>query len=225
MTEQFKHSHSTLKDFSTCAHKYYRTKVAKDVTVSYGDKKQNWGTLVHEALEYAIKHGAPMPSNMVQYQPVVDRLRKFNPHVHSEKYMGVDRNFKPTPYKEAWLRAVIDTLVLVPDATTAIITDFKTGKRWLDWQQHDIGALLVFSHYPRVTKINASYQWLSEENPAKQVDKKVYLREELPSLRAELLPLVERIEWSAGSGVYPKREGPLCAWCPVTDCQFWKPKP
>jgi RecB family exonuclease len=139
--------------------------------------------------------------------------------------MGVNRDFKPVAYKEAWLRGIIDTLVLVPDATTAIITDFKTGKRWLDWQQHDIGALLVFSHHPRVTKINASFQWLAEENPAKQVDRKVYLREELPSLRAELLPLVERIEWSAGSGVYPKREGPLCAWCPVTDCQFWKPRP
>jgi hypothetical protein len=225
MTEQFKHSHSTLKDFATCPHKYFRTKVLKDVVVDYGDKKQNWGTQVHEALEYAIKHGAPMPSNMTQYQPVVDNITQFNPHVKSEFYLGVDRNFQPTPYKQAWLRAILDTVVIVPSAPTAILTDFKTGKRWLDWQQHDIGALLLFSTNPHVEKVNASYQWLAEENPAKRVDRKVYYREDLPELRATLLPLIERIEWSQGAKVYPKKAGPLCAYCSVRDCEFWKPRP
>lgn len=225
MSESFKHSHSTLKDFSSCPHKYYRTKVLKDVTVTYGDKKQGWGTLVHEALEYALKHGAPMPSNMVQYQPVVDKLKRFNPHVHSEIYLGVDREFNPAPYKQAWLRCIIDTAVVVPTAPTAIITDFKTGKRWLEWQQHNIGALVMFANYAHVDKINASFQWLAEENPAKRVDSRVYHREDIPQLRAELVPLIERVEWSAGSKVYPKKEGPLCAWCPVNTCEFWKPKP
>lgn len=225
MNEQFTHSHSTLKDFASCPHKYYRVKIAKDVTVDYGDRKQNWGTQVHEALEFAIKHGAPMPSNMVQYQHVVDKLTAFRPYVYSEKYLGMARDGSALPFKGAWLRAIIDTLVVVPNAGSAIMSDFKTGKRWLDWQQHDIGAVVVFANYPHVQKINASYQWLAEENPAKRVDKKVYYREELPQLRNELLPLIERVEWSSGSGIYPKKTSPLCAYCPVRDCEHWKPRP
>ena len=218
---KLQHSHSTLKDYATCPHKFFRTKIAKDVVVTYGSK-QNWGQQVHDALEFALKHGAPMPSNMVQYQSVVDRFGPFRPHILSEKYLGMTRDGAPTTYKTGWLRAIIDTLVVVPESPVAIMTDFKTGKRWLDWQQHDIGALLVFANYPGVETIKASYMWLSSDEPD---DKKVYYREDLATLRSTLIPLTERVEWSHGSNIYPKKAGPLCAWCPVQDCEFWKERP
>jgi hypothetical protein len=82
-------------------------------------------------------------------------------------------------------------------------------------------ALLVFAIYPRITDIRVGFAWLQESKN----DGEEFKRDDWSALLNEFLPDMLQYRNAFRDNVWQPRQSGLCnGWCPVTDCQFWRPK-
>ena len=79
-----------------------------------------------------------------------------------------------------------------------------------------------FIAYPQVKVIDTAFLWL----PDKKVDRETFKREDAADIWGTFLPRVKRMEmaYNEGPDAHPKKPSGLCGWCPVKDCEFWKPR-
>ena len=150
-----KWSFSSLKDFINCPRQYHETKVlkrfAKKVT-----EQMNYGTVVHKALEDYVRDGTPLAKNYERYRSLIDPLLEIEGVRHPELKMALRVDRTPCDFDDPdyWVRGIVDFLVI--DGDTAYIVDYKTGSaRYPDLKQLKLMALMVFAHYPEVTRIKA----------------------------------------------------------------------
>ena len=101
--------------------------------------------------------------------------------------------------------------MLVLHNDTAVVMDWKTGKRRPDFTQLELFALQVFSHFPDIDKVKSSFLWLKDM----QMDSKTYYRDELGSMWGSLLQRISRIEQSLAHDKWPPKPSGLCNYCPA----------
>lgn len=215
-------SHTSISCFETCPRQYEAKYILKTVKFEQGEAAA-WGDAVHCALEARVKTGEPLPSNMSMYAKWGDAIAARAGEKIIEGAFGIRRDLSPCDFKdpEAWMRAKLDVLIL-KDGGYGEIIDYKTGKMKTDPTQLRRYSLLVFCKYPNLDTIKAGYAWLKDDVLS---EPSVYRRTDVPMMVQLEESIYSRIEAAYMTGKFQPKPSGLCnGWCPVTTCQFWKPK-
>jgi RecB family exonuclease len=227
-------SHSSLSDFLNCPKAYYHKRIAKDVLDPPNDAGRA-GDYTHKAFEAYLTKGTPLPTTYPEdirewpqgirppaaYEEYLDALKEGSGELRVECKYAITKDFKPCGFFDdgVWCRGILDILHINGDR--ARVLDHKTGKRKSDGWQLKLAALLVFAHHPEVMTVKAGYMWLKDS----ALDTTEYLREQEGFLWQEFLPRLIQYKTAFEAEVFVPRPSGLCnGWCPVKDCEFWKPK-
>jgi hypothetical protein len=213
------HSFSALKMYESCPKRYYHQRITKEVKDSVGEATL-YGERVHKHLEDYLKTGAALPDDSVKLQPLCDTFRTSagDGGFFVEQEYTLNKDLQETGWwdADAWLRFKLDVLV-VRDNGTAIVADWKTGKRRPDFDQLEMFALAVFSFWPAVNKVTSVFVWTKEN----AMDKETYKREHIDDMWTRLLTRINRVEKSLETDVWPAKPSGLCRYCPCKDfCEF-----
>jgi hypothetical protein len=112
--------------------------------------------------------------------------------------------------------------LLVIDGERAWMIDYKTGKsaKYADMKQLDLMAGAIFVKYPQVQTIKSGLLYVVSN----EFIKKTHHREGLDSYMGVFDNQLDQLDAAMDSGVFNAKSGPLCGWCPVTDCMHWRPR-
>lgn len=212
------HSYSAIKLYENCSLRYYRQRVLKDV-VDEGGEASKYGERIHKYFEDRLKDKVPLPEEVAKHEKVCQAVEKLasSGKLYVEKELVLTDELKPTGWwdADAWLRSKLDVLVIVGD--TAVVMDWKTGKRKVDFFQMQMFAAQVFKHYPDVQMVKTSLVWLK----TKQMDTEVYSRATTNEIWHDILTKVQRIYKSLEHDNWPAKPSGLCRYCPARhDCDF-----
>lgn len=207
-------SASSVEAYTTCPHKYYRLRVAKDVADLPPSDAVLLGRKMHKAFENAVNLDEPLPESCKKWQGLVDKLKAL-PGEHLAEYsFFLDEFCGPCERREAWTRGIADLIVKRGDE--AIIIDYKTGKRRPS-EQLALYAAYAFSTWSEIKVVHTAYIWLKEH----KIDRKAYNRTELATIWQHWLPLVAKMRKSYETGDWPKQPSGLCKnYCAVKDCEY-----
>ena len=183
-----------------------------------------WGNAVHEGLEAYLKGEADLPENLEQYRDYAQQIQCRVPpgRMLVEQELALNTKVQPCEWNapDVWCRGIVDVLILYPNGN-AVVIDHKTGKVKPDSKQLKLFALLVFAHYPEVNYCGTEFAWLAHDKSTVEG----YYRAREADLWKEFLPDLTRYKVAYKAEVFNPRPSGLCyGWCPVTDCEFWKPK-
>ena len=212
-------SYSGIKTFLQCPHRFYRTKVKKDVADDYSHPATVWGNEVHKALEDFFIKGKPLGERFNTYQKYADALEAMPGRKFIELKLAINEDEQVVPFfsKEAAYRGILDFLKIEGD--TAYLIDHKTGKVRPTKQLH-FNALLIFAAFPGVKHINAAFFWL----PADTYTKHRFSRDDIEDLWDEFETAIVGIETAQENDKWIRKPSGLCPWCPVKDCEHWGPR-
>ena len=212
------HSYSAIKLYENCPLRYYRQRVLKEVK-DEDNQYTIYGSRVHEALEKRLRDNEELPKDSVHYEPLVQAIERTvgDGELFVEKQMTLTENLEPTDWfaPDAWFRGMLD--VLIVKGTTAVVMDWKTGKRKPDFDQLELFALLTWKMYPDVDKVKASFVWLKDM----AMDHEVYHRSQSNELWAKHMARIRRIYDSLENDNWPARPSGLCRFCPCySNCDY-----
>lgn len=213
-------SASRLKTFQQCPKKYNHLYVAKDVKEP-PSKQMAHGDRVHKMMESRITAGTRLPEGYDRYEKFATPFDGFAGHVMTERQMAIRKDLTPTEWfaKDVECRAIAD--VLAVGRKGIAVVDWKTGK----WRREDVAQLeltlvLALCHYPDAAEAKGALIYLAEEAPDRQFLHARVNREGLPVVWQQFQPTVERLEQCHTLDEWEPRPSKLCAWCPVTSCEF-----
>ena len=206
------HSFSSIKMYENCPKRYYHQRIRKEVQ-DKGSDATIYGERIHEALEHRLESKVNLPKESEGYEVLCRGIEKTarGGTLLVEQKLTLSEDLTPTGWwdGDAWVRSILDVLVLHND--TAVVMDWKTGKRRPDFTQLELFALQVFSHFPDIDKVKSSFLWLKDM----QMDSKIYYRDELGSMWGKLLQRISRIEQSLAHDKWPPKPSGLCNYCPA----------
>lgn len=134
-----------------------------------------------------------------------------------ERWQGDESEFYAYARKHDAYGGIPDLWAVVADRL--YLWDWKSGKRYPDWNQLRDYALFGALRFPEVEQVVASFVWLT----VGAVDEQSWQRADLTNHRkSELLVEVEGIK---AATAFPTSPGfPQCNWCPVVSCPDRKEK-
>lgn len=156
-------SYSSLSLFQQCPKKYYHLRVVKDHKEPETEAL-TYGKQLHEAAEFYIGKGTPLPPQFAFIKGSLDLLKTLGEggEFLCEYRMGLTRDLEPCDFfsKDVWWRGVAD-LVIIKDKK-AYMVDYKTGKssRYADTKQLEILSLALFKHRPEIELIKGGLLFL-----------------------------------------------------------------
>ena len=161
------------------------------------------------------------PPEARNLEPVVSVIRAMigSGQLHVEKEMTLTTELTPTGWwdADAWIRSKLDVLIL--KGPSAIVMDWKTGKRRPDFTQLELFALQVFAHHPEVEVVTSTFVWTQDLT----TDKEVYHKRDAHVYWTRLLDRIVRIEQAAAEDNWPAKPSGLCQYCPCKNfCQYAK---
>lgn len=213
-------SHTALDDFVNCPRAYYEKRIAKSVTEPE-TPEMIWGTRVHKAFELRQLKGTKLPEELEEHEPFMKQLKALPGLMWAEQKVGLNRQAETCEFfaKDVWCRLVIDYKKV--HRSSALIVDYKTGKPHSKFKQLKLFALHTFAEHPDVDDVNVLYYWTK----TKTTSGEKYNREQIPMLWASFVPDLKQYMQAFKEDVWQPRPSGLCyGWCPVTGCEFWKPK-
>ena len=217
-TLTMKHSYTSTRDFS-CKRRYYHQHIARDVERE-STPAMEYGWLVHKGLEQRLAEGEPLPDNLAQFESfaaAIDSARARGLIVDVERRLGMRRNLSACDFHDpgCWWCGVLD--VVIRRDSTALLYDWKTGKRREDPAELKIHAALLKAHHPELETIKGRYVWLRDETVGP-----VYDLSGFAQTRAEMERLDREIAHSLRTEYWPPQQNLLCSWCPCTrtQCEF-----
>lgn len=207
------YSYTFLNTWMICPHQAARRFILKDLPKEPASEAMAWGIEVHEAMEHRIGKKKPLPETMQRFEPMVAALDGYK--ITPELKLGITSDAHDCDFFaiNVWLRGKLDAPII--NGTTALILDWKTGKRYEDPFELQVGALLLKARKPKLEKIVGRYAWLQtrelgDEHDCSDTDR---------TLRS-VNHIVDDVEACIeAGGEFEKTPGPLCGWCPVTDCR------
>jgi hypothetical protein len=223
-----------LSDFLNCPKAYYHKRILKDVVDPPNDAGLV-GDYIHKAFEVYLKERTPLPTTFpdnirdwptglkppAAYQSYLDAILNGSGELHVENRYAITKDLVPCDFfaPDVWCRAILDVIHI--DGQVARVIDHKSGKRKQDTRQLKLSALMVFAHHPEVQIVKTAYMWLKEGVR----DDATYVRAGEAELWLEFIEDLQRYKTAAKTMTFGPRPSGLCnGWCPVTKCEFWKPK-
>jgi hypothetical protein len=79
-------------------------------------------------------------------------------------------------------------------------------------------ALMTYAHFPEVQNIKAGLLFVMHNTFVTEE----YDRKDSEKLWASFLPDLVRLEVAYENNVWFPKAGPLCGWCPVNTCNFYR---
>jgi hypothetical protein len=217
------HSYTALKQFQNCERQYHEVRVLKRFPYVQSAEAE-FGDRAHKALELAGRDGVPLPPEFAAYQWVVDDIIKRLPgQVYFEYEFSLSSMGNPVPVRD-WNRKywMGKADVLAIDGDHAICIDHKTGKsKYPDPEQLDLMAMFTFNAFPQVNRVSGMLLFLQDG----VTETTSHTRADLLGLSNKFHRITKDIQMATDSGAWKENPTPLCAWCPVTECSNWKPKP
>lgn len=213
-------SYTGLSQFINCPRQFEAVRVLKSVKESQGEA-QLWGEYVHKQFENRQRDGTPLPDDLAEHEPYMQTLDALPGKHFCEQKMALSCKVEPCDFfaKDVWNRGVLDFTAI--EHHRAIIVDYKTGKVKPDLKQLALFALFTFHTYPQVTACYTRYYWTQ----TKQETEEEFLRSRIPEIWRKFLPDLKQYNEAFKTNTWQPRQSGLChGWCPVTECEFWKPK-
>lgn len=214
-------SYTHIDTFGTCPHQYHWKYILKNKEPTTPEMEE--GRRAHDALEKRVAANIALAPQYAKWEPlaasIVTMAQNSGAQIRTEMKVAVDRNLQPCDFfaKDVYGRGALDVSILWPERM--YIGDWKTGKtREKDFQVM-IFAFFGFLSYPKVNKVTACNIWLPTMKPGTPYN---YDRGELPRIWSEIYLKLSAMEIAAARDDWPKRQSPLCAYCPVTSCEFNK---
>jgi len=211
-------SFSALKQYLNCPKQYHQIKVLKNY-VQKESEAMIYGTEVHKALENYVKDGTPLPTNYEKFKAVTDSLIAIKGTKYTEYEMALCHNRNPIAFdsEDRWVRGIVDLLIV--DGDTAYIIDYKTGSnKYPDVKQLKLMALMTFAHFPEVQNVKAGLLFVVHNSFIPEE----YTRSQIDKLWLSFTPDLARLSMSYEKNVWTPNPTPLCGWCPITDCEFYR---
>ena len=211
-------SYSSLKDFINCPKQYYEVKVAKSVTKKVTEQML-YGTEVHKAVEDYVRDGTPLAKHYMHYKPVLDELLQIPGTRYPEYQMALTPDGMVCEFndEQRWVRGIVDLLIV--NGSEAFIIDYKTGSnRYPDTKQLQLMALMTYAHFPEVQSIKAGLLFVMHNTFITEE----YDRKDINKLWQNFFPDLARLEVAYENDVWFPKAGPLCGWCPVNTCNFYR---
>jgi len=216
-------SHSALETFENCPKQYYETKVAKRWPY-VATEEMAWGKSVHKKFEEYLLYQAPLGADLVTHQDFLDRFLALPGELAGEERIALDRHLNACNYfgnPEIWYRGQIDARKRDLAGGRTHMLDHKTGKVKSDFTQLKGFAMFEFLTQPLIHTVTVEFYWTQ----IKGASGETYTRDMLPSmLRFFAAKLGRYAEAFLTDTFIPKQSGLCNGWCPVTTCEFWKPK-
>jgi len=146
-----KWSYSSLGLFQQCPKKYYHLRVAKDVKEPETEAIL-YGKRVHEAAEFYISKGTPLPPPFEQFRDVLDMLKEMPGDKLCEYKMGLTSDLQACGFfdENVWFRGVADLVII--NGEVARVIDYKTGKSSEYATEVPTKNTKLFKHFSHVYK-------------------------------------------------------------------------
>ena len=219
----FAWSYTALLDYETCPHSYAAKRVYKTVKDEMSEAGL-WGNEVHKCLEKRVKHGTPLPPDMPfeKWARVIEQSKGPDGEIKCELQMALNRQFKPVSWfaKDAWVRGIVDVMLVKEQGATAYVYDYKTGKVKTDQTQLKLFVGILSRVYPDIQRFITKFIWLKHDKvtPSK-IEGDMVMKEWVPDIWREILPRVIRMEEAYNAEVFPMKPNGLCGkYCPVISC-------
>ena len=211
-------SYSSIKTFDQCPKKYYHLKIAKDV--KDGDTTATvYGKELHTAAENYIRDGTPIPPKFSFVAPTLEALNRIEGEKYCELKLGVAKRegkYSPCDFftKDVWWRGIADLVIVNGD--TAYLVDYKTSKnaKYADTKQLDLLAGALFLKFPEVVYIKSALIFVVSNEMVKKEHEVLFKMAYMSTMHPELT----RLEAAMKNNVWNPVSGPLCKFCPVTEC-------
>jgi len=213
-------SYSSLDDFKNCPKAFHAKRVAKTVQETPSEQ-MIWGNKVHKCFEMRIKNGEALPDYLEEHEPFMQELEALDGEKLTERKIALSTSRQPTTFfaKDVWMRGIIDFCNVHRDG--ALLVDYKTGKKHAKFEQLKLFALYTFVEYPDVDYVTTQFYWTKTKDTTEQTFDRSQIAEMWNSFAPDLRQYVQAFK----DDVWQPRPSGLCnGWCPVTDCQHWKPK-
>lgn len=213
-----KWSFSRLKAFEQCPRQFYYEKVLKQYPV-VETEAMRYGTAVHEAAEFYIRDGKPIPEKYGYIIPLLDRLNAMEGEKLCEFQMGLTADLEAcsTDDDNVWFRGIADLVILNRPKKEARVLDYKTGKsaKYADKGQLELMALAIFKHFPDIDTVKAGLLFVVCDKFVKDT----YTRDQEAELWAKWLSKYSRMEKAYETDVWNANPSGLCRkHCPVLEC-------
>ena len=211
-------SFSKAKAFEQCPKQFYHEKILKQYPVEETDAMR-YGTEFHKACEDYIKSEAPLPKKFNFIQQTLDALNEKRGIKMCEQKLGLTADLEPCGFfdKRVWFRGIADLVIIDVLTGVAWVIDYKTGKslKYADKGQLELMALIVFKHYPQITRVKAGLLFVI----AKGLVKEEYEIDSESNLWEKWLGIYGRMQKAFESDVWNPRPSGLCKrHCPVLEC-------
>lgn len=217
-------SHTALDSFENCPKQYYETKVLKRwpfVTTP----EMSWGRDVHKAFEDFLLLGTPLPADLKAHEEFLARFKAEPGELAGEERIALDTTMQQCGYfdkvRQVWYRGQVDARKRDLASGVSHILDHKTGRVKNDYTQLKGFAMFEFLTQPQIHTCNVEYYWTQ----IRGANGETYHREQLPEIIAFFAAKLHRYADAFLTDTFPPKQSGLCnGWCPVTTCEFWRPK-
>lgn len=127
-------SPSSLQKFETCPAQYHAQYIARSLPREPESPWIKEGNKFHKAMEDAVELGKPLPPEyafMEEFLGVIIEAKEAGHPVYVEQDVAITPEGFPTRFfdRDSYMRCKIDVLILIPNTKTAVVIDYKTGKR------------------------------------------------------------------------------------------------
>ena len=216
------YSASSINLFESCKHRYFRQKIIADVE-DLGNAAADRGKAIHAQLEDAVNGTAPWPEEYPHVERWYNDRRKQYSSVRAELKFALDSDFEPCGFEDesVHVRGVVDLLLWNPITGSALIVDWKTGKKregTASTLQMKLYALMVFLRSRKVSNVTTDLFWITTNEHTTRH----WRRGSIGDLQGYINEAIGRIERETE---FPplKRQGGLCrGYCPVSDCIHYR---
>ena len=213
-------SFTSLEDFVNCPRAFYEKRVIKSVKEEESEAML-WGNRVHKAFENYIKNDDMLPKELQHHEKFLRSLADRGGKIATERKIALSKKAQPCGFfdRDVWFRGVIDLSII--SEGEALLVDYKTGKPHSKFKQLKLFALHTFAEYPHVQSVKVKFYWTKTEMTTGDE----YHREQIREIWSEFIPDLGQYAQAFKTDTWQPRQSGLChGWCPVTSCEFWKPK-
>ena len=214
-------SYTSLKQFVDCPRQFHEMRVLKTV-VQQDTPDLLWGKQVHSAFEDRQAVRTPLPNTLKAHEPFMAKLDARPGTTFTEQKIALDKTARAVAQffsPHVWFRGVIDFKKIDMDTESALIVDYKTGKPHQKFDQLALFAIHTFVAHP-VNVVDVQFYWTKTQT----IDRKIWARHEVPALWAKFVPDLKQYAEAFKTNTWQPRQSGLCnGWCPVKECEFWRP--
>jgi hypothetical protein len=210
-------------EFVACPRLFNAKRIAKTV-VEPPSPQIAYGIMVHDAFEKRqTGNKQPLPKDLEDHEPFMQQLDDMHGQGFAEYPACLSIELKPCGFwdKNVWLRQKIDFKKLMPQMV--YIVDYKTGNpNYPKPEQLQLNALQTFLAHPEVKAVRAEFYWTQTHTTSKPL---MIMRDHQVDLWRKFMPAINQLREAYELDIWQPRQNFRCyGFCPLTDCEFWKPK-